>query len=391
MDKKKVILTVISLVFVMSLASSFVFAQSIADSFSKISDSFAGFNPGEYYNTSPYIWDAVFLFFIVYAISNAVLATNWEGRGSKVAIAFAALATAGTIVTLNIYGRTLLGDGGPLLLTILALAAGLAVWKMFKGEKNKTLMAVVFLVLYLGLTNAYPFLGDFIDNIPYLGGIISIALVVAFFIAFFGMFGMFGNRDPAEVAYNVGRFSPSRLLGATKRGAAANDDEDQSVLDAEADVDNAEMRTEAQVLQILRGLEKKVAGLSKGLRKGDHKSAPFDQQRFNEISSEWGVLLSELQKLDNYENMEVQLEKNVEKRANKSNKAEAKRIVTLRKRIVDEKNLLEVLKTTIGKILGGIKEGQYRDAEDEIRNARRVVRLLINVNSKQESALKATA
>jgi len=162
MNQKKVFLLLISLV-LMILAVGFVQAQTISDAFAKVSQSFEGFEPAQFYSTAPYIYDAVFLFWLLFAVIYAVLAKKYEGMGGKIALAFSAMATAATIISLNFFDKTLLGDGGPILLTflmIIAVATGVRVFK-----DNKAMAAAVFLVLYFGVIGAFPQIGVFINVI----------------------------------------------------------------------------------------------------------------------------------------------------------------------------------------------------------------------------------
>ena len=276
MSRKKVILLAVSLVFMASLLAGIVNAQAINDAFSKLADSFSGFKPGEYYKKAPYVFDAIFLFWLLLTIIYAVLAGKWEGRGGKVAVALSASITAATIILLNTQNKTLLGDAGPVILTVLALGAGLAAFKIFGGE-HKSIAAGAILVLYFGITNAFPQTKEIMEKNSFVGAIVSLGLIIVFFVAFFGLFSSFRGKDPAAVAEKAGKLWPPRLWKGFKSGR------DSEISRDESGVDSAETRQERDILSRLEDLDDRFVRLFRGKKSvEDFKAISDDLRKINE-------------------------------------------------------------------------------------------------------------
>ena len=364
MSRKKVILLAVSLVFMASLLAGVVSAQAINDAFSKLADSFSGFKPGEYYKKAPYVFDAIFLFWLLLTIIYAVLAGKWEGRGGKVAVALSASITAATIILLNTQNKTLLGDAGPVILTVLALGAGLAAFKIFGGE-HKSIAAGAILVLYFGITNAFPQTKEIMEKNSFVGAIVSLGLIIVFFVAFFGLFSSFrGSRDPAAVAETAGKFWPPRLWGGFKKGM------DSEISRDESGVEVAEIRTEADLLNLLRDLERRFNDLVKGKKV---------QKDFIAIQNDMQKIVNDMGKLRKLEALEFRFE-NIKLRSGIGTKSK------LRGMLEKENDLLKAFDSLVRNAFASVKT-DLPQAKKDITEAKTVIRLLINLNKKERGDL----
>jgi len=373
MNRKKVILLVVSLVLMLSLVAVVSAQSNIADAFTRLSDSFSGFNPAEFYDTAPYIYDAVFLFFLVFTVTFAALKGKWSGgMDGKVALAVAATTTAASIIALNAADRTFLGDSGRLILTVLFLAAAVAAIKLFK--ENKTLLAATFIMLYFGITQAYPPIKDFIDKIPFLGAIISFALVIALFVALFGLFGAFGK--PGEAAEKVGQWWPPSLWNRAKKGAeaTANPQAQQAARD-ERQVNVAEIRVSADMLRRLEDLDRELDKVTQG------KSTKDD---FMQIETDLKKIASDLRELEGLEHIEMNKE---QLRAAFTVRGHATQIEKLTRA---EGGILRAFDRLIRDLFDALKEkpAKTSKAKANIKKAKAILKYLIDLNRAEQRALK---
>lgn len=363
MSRKKVILLAVSLVFMVSLLAGIVNAQAINDAFSKLADSFSGFKPGEYYKKAPYVFDAIFLFWLLLTIIYAVLAGKWEGRGGKVAVALSASITAATIILLNTQNKTLLGDAGPVILTVLALGAGLAAFKIFSGE-HKSIAAGAILVLYFGITNAFPQTKEIMEKNSFVGAVVSLGLLIVFVIAFFGLFSSFRGRDPAAVAEKAGKLWPPRLWKGFKSGR------DSEISRDESGVDIAEIRTEADLLDLLRDLERRFNDLVKGKKV---------QTDFIAIQNDMQKIVNDMGKLRKLEALEFRLE-NIKLHSGIGTKSK------LRGMLQKENDLLKAFDSLVRDAFA-LAKTNLPQAQKDIMEAKTVIKLLINLNKKERGDL----
>lgn len=380
MNKRKVFLLLIFLVMMSLVAGIVVAQQSIDSAFERISNSFKGFSPAKYYDAAPYFFDAVFLFWILLTITSAVLSGQWEGRGSKVAIAFAAVATAGSVIALNRFDRTLLGDGGPILLTFLMFVSIVSAMRSEMFKENKALFAFAFLLLYFGITRAFPEVGELLEGIPFLGPVISIALVIAFLVALFGLLGAAGIRTPktgevGSAAERAGEYWPASLWRRAKKGKDITENpQAHNLAQAQQSADVAEIRVESDLLKLLNRMNYILSRLNKGQTSEDD---------IKYLVAAMNAIKTNIHKLNNLNHREANEEKLLEKGKSKNSKIAKllKGEVLATRRLNREITLLDAaLKETPIK---------FAEARTHINNAKQIVAWLASINNKQIHILES--
>jgi hypothetical protein len=364
-NKRSVILVFVFLILLIGISSIVYGQQDVGEQFRRISDQFSNFNPGEIYDIAPYAWDFAILLGILLAISRLTLENKFEGAGGKWLVRFMGLAlTSTTVVFLARNDRTLIGDSGPFIVTLIVIAAGTVVFKYFK-EQHAGMAAGIYLLLYYGITRWIPPVGEFINSIETLATVINISLIIAGLVFLWNMISMFSRSGPAsdvKDAYHWGKDTFGRGSGS-KNEKKANRDEQRT--------DRQETRTETDVLRRLRELRDKLGNLKRGVASQDDFNAIKDD--LTNISNDLGDMRTELR-------VEIREEE-----------ISGRHDPKLSGYIAREKNLMRVFDSTFRDLHKSVKENDFERAKKDLKSAEDVIRLLIKINTAERVQLSRDA
>jgi len=220
MNNKKVLLLLISLVFIIGLAV-IVSAQGDSETFrlTDIFETIEGFDVFEAYSNFSWLIDTFIYFLFFVSIAQVTLGKHFEGKGGKGVVISVGIALA---VAITFWSRTVgftLGSLGPLAGIIFAAVIGIWLYRLLKGDTNAgSGIWITIIIIYISFYMFFPEIIAALQANKWgrLGlAVLSVAFVIALPMTIVSLFkskddnkGTFkgllpggggnGNRTPAE-------------------------------------------------------------------------------------------------------------------------------------------------------------------------------------------------
>ena len=136
MSRKKVFLSLISFVVMISLFASFVFAAPDEFRLSDVFETIQGFDIAEAYDRFPLIIDTIIYFLFFISMAQVTLGKQFEGSGGKGVVIAVGLALS---IALTYWAQKTgfkLGSLGPLAALIFAIVIGIWIYRLLKGDQS---------------------------------------------------------------------------------------------------------------------------------------------------------------------------------------------------------------------------------------------------------------